>query len=92
VGGQDIGVDILVRARVLLKDRVLNLRLVIIGDGQLRDPIEKLCRSLNIPLVISGFLPHVEALKLLSSLDVMVLPRRRTPTTESVIPIKVVEA
>jgi glycosyltransferase involved in cell wall biosynthesis len=86
------GVDILVRALFLLKDRVPNLRLVIIGDGQLRDPIEKLCRSLNIPLVISGFLPHVEALKLLSSLDVMVLPRRRTPTTESVIPIKVVEA
>ena len=48
--------------------------------------------TVNIPYEITGFLPHEEALKHLAILDVMVLPRKRTPTTEAIIPLKVIEA
>jgi glycosyltransferase involved in cell wall biosynthesis len=86
------GVDILVKAVAILKEKVPNLRLVIIGDGELRSSLEKLCKSLDIHYEITGFLSHEDALKRLRTLDIMVLPRRKTPTTESVIPIKVIEA
>jgi glycosyltransferase involved in cell wall biosynthesis len=86
------GVDILIRAIALLKGKIPNLRFVIIGGGKLRSLIEELCKSLDVYYEITGFLPHEEALKRLRTLDVMVLPRRKTPTTESVIPIKVIEA
>jgi glycosyltransferase involved in cell wall biosynthesis len=86
------GVDILVRAIALLREKTPNLRFIIIGDGELRRPIEELCKSLDIPYEITGFIPHEEALKCLGTLDVMVLPSRRFSTTELNIPIKVVEA
>jgi glycosyltransferase involved in cell wall biosynthesis len=86
------GVDILVRAIALLREKTPNLKVVIIGDGELRRPIEELCKSLDIPYEITGFIPHEEALKRLGTLDVMVLPSRRFSTTELNIPIKVVEA
>jgi glycosyltransferase involved in cell wall biosynthesis len=86
------GVDTLIHAIALLREKTPNLRLVIIGDGELRHSIEKLCKSLDIPYEITGFIQHEDALKRLGTLDIMVLPRRKTPTTESVIPIKVIEA
>lgn len=86
------GVDILIYAISLLKEKIPNFKLVIIGDGELRPLIEELCKTLDIHCRITGFLSHEEALRCLSMLDIMVLPRRRTATTESSIPIKVVEA
>ena len=86
------GVDILVRAIALLKETVRNIRLVIIGDGELRNSIEKLCKELGINYMITGYLPHEKALLYLSELDIMVLPSRKLSTTESNIPIKVIEA
>lgn len=86
------GVDILTQAIALLKEENSSLKLVIIGNGMLRSLIEKQCKALNIPYEMTGLLPYEEALRRLSILEVMVLPRRRTMTTESVIPIKVIEA
>jgi len=86
------GVDILVQATAILKKKVPNLRIVIIGDGESRRSVEELCKSLDTPYEITGFLSHEDALKRLGTLDIMVLPRKKTPTTESVMPIKVIEA
>lgn len=86
------GVDIIVQTIAFLNNRFPNLRLIIIGDGKLRGLIDDLCRSLNISYEITGLLSHENALKRLGMLDLLVLPRKRTPTTESVIPIKVMEA
>jgi glycosyltransferase involved in cell wall biosynthesis len=86
------GVENLVQAAAILKEKVPNLRIVIIGDGESRHSVEELCKSLDVPYEITGFIPHEDALKRLRTLDVMVLPRKKTPTTESVVPIKVVEA
>jgi glycosyltransferase involved in cell wall biosynthesis len=90
------GVDILVRAVAILRGKLPKLqdkiRLEIIGDGPQRTLIERLCRTYKIRCEITGYLPHEEALKKLSSCTALVLPRRRFSTTESVIPIKVIEA
>ena len=86
------GVDILVRAVTLLRRKITNLRLVIIGDGELRPLIEKTCKASNIPYEVTGFLPHEEALRRLAMLDVLVLPSRKMTSAEFNIPIKVIEA
>jgi len=69
-----------------------NVKLVIIGDGPLRDKIEHLCRKLKLNYCITGYLPHEDALKMLRELDVMILPSRKISTTETIIPIKILEA
>ncbi|MEZ0346262.1 MAG: glycosyltransferase, partial [Infirmifilum sp.] len=86
------GVEALVRAVHKLQSTGLACRLVIVGDGPQRKAVEELCRTLNVNCLITGFIPHEEALKLMSQFDVLVLPRERTSTTESVVPLKVIEA
>jgi len=86
------GVDILAEALALLKNKIPKLRLVIIGDGEMRSEIEEICKKYDITYDIMGFLPHEEALKHFAKVDVLVLPRRRLSSTEANIPIKVVEA
>lgn len=86
------GVDILVQAMALLAKKIPDLKLVIIGDGALRPLIEKTCKNSNFNYEITGFTPHFEALRRLATLDIMVLPSRKTTTTEHIIPIKVMEA
>jgi glycosyltransferase involved in cell wall biosynthesis len=86
------GVDILVQAVALLRETVPNIKLFLIGDGELRPLIEKMCKTSNILYEITGFLPHEEALRHLAMLEVLVLPSKRMTTRESIIPIKVIEA
>jgi len=86
------GVENLVQAAAILKKKGLKIKLIIIGDGELRSFVEQLCKKLDVNYEITGFLPHEEALRLLKELDVMALPSRRISTTESNIPIKVIEA
>lgn len=86
------GVDILVRSLKIVKIYEPSVKLFIIGDGPLRGEISRISKELNINCEITGYLPHKEALSYLRSLDIMVLPRLRTPNTESIIPIKVIEA
>lgn len=87
------GVDILVRAVNIFEKRGnVKVKLMIVGDGPLRGYISTLCNKLNVNCVITGFIPHEEALKKMAELDVLVLPRPRFSSTETVIPIKVIEA
>lgn len=86
------GADILVRAVARLKNKYPLTKLYFIGDGEMREEIEKLCRSLNVPFVVTGFKSHEDALRYLSKLDIVVIPRRRTFTTESTIPLKLLES
>jgi len=66
--------------------------LVIVGDGPERARVEELCRALGVRCVLTGFVRHEVALALLSVFDVLVVPRVRMSSTESVIPIKLLEA
>jgi glycosyltransferase involved in cell wall biosynthesis len=87
------GVDILVKAVAKIKDLLDKpVKLLIVGDGPERRKIEALCKELNVQCSITGFMKHEDALKLLKTFDVLVVPRRRTSNTEAVIPIKIIEA
>jgi len=92
------GVDILVKSLHILNqkcaesERNYRFRLLIVGDGPLRSRVERLCRELKVNCIITGFIPHEDALEYLASMDVLVVPRLKTSVTESVVPIKVLEA
>lgn len=86
------GVDTLTYAINIVKKEIPNVKFIIVGDGPLRPQIEKLCKKLKLNFEITGYLSHEKALEWLSLLDVMVLPRKRISTTETIIPIKVLEA
>ena len=86
------GVDLLVRAMKIVQTTESKVELIILGNGPLKHKIEELIRELGVKGEIKGPFPHEKALEMLSSFDVLVLPRRRSETTESTIPIKVIEA
>jgi glycosyltransferase involved in cell wall biosynthesis len=88
------GIDILVESVAKLKDAGLDkpVKLLLVGDGPERRRIEDLCKKLEIDYEITGFVKHEKALEYLSMFDVLVLPSYRISTTESNIPIKVIEA
>jgi glycosyltransferase involved in cell wall biosynthesis len=87
------GVDILVKAVAKIKNLLDKpVKLLIVGDGTERRKIETLCKELNVHCGITGFVKHEEALKLLKTFDALVVPSVRISTTESNIPIKILEA
>ena len=86
------GVDLLAVATSLVAEKFPHIELIIIGDGPLKLDLLEFCREKSVKCEITGFLPHNEALAKMLTLDVLVAPRRRTAFTETIIPIKVVEA
>jgi glycosyltransferase involved in cell wall biosynthesis len=87
------GVDILVKAVAKIKNLLDKpVKFLIVGDGPERRKIEALCKELNVQCSITGFIKHEDALKLLKTFDILVVPSVRISTTESNIPIKVLEA
>jgi glycosyltransferase involved in cell wall biosynthesis len=86
------GIDILAEAITMIKERLPHAELFIVGDGPMREKVAKICEKHKIKCIITGFVPHEEALRYLKSFDVLALPRRKTPATEANIPIKVMEA
>jgi len=59
------GVDILVRAVAKLASSGVKIKLVIVGDGPERNRISELCRKLKVDCVITGFVNHETALKIM---------------------------
>jgi glycosyltransferase involved in cell wall biosynthesis len=86
------GVDILVRAVSKLASSGVRIKLVLVGDGPERNRILGLCHKLKVDCIITGYMNHEMALKIMSQLDVLVVPRVRMSSTENVLPIKIIEA
>jgi glycosyltransferase involved in cell wall biosynthesis len=86
------GVDILAEAVAIVKKRLVDVELFIVGDGPMRNKVVEICEKHKVKYAITGFVSHDKALRYLRGFDVLVLPRRRTSATEATIPIKVVEA
>jgi len=89
------GVDILVDSMHIVQKTFPNVVLyVTIGECEpmtmkrLKEKIKKLGRR----AIFLGPMSHAKALELMSTLDVLVVPRRRTLSTELTMPIKVIEA
>lgn len=70
------GVDILIRAFSKIDNRDDSKRLVIVGDGQIRDSLEKLTTDLGLKnsVIFTGFLTGKERYALLDIASVCVVP------------------
>jgi glycosyltransferase involved in cell wall biosynthesis len=74
------GTDILIRAIDALRHKGLPVHLRIVGDGQYRPELEKLCRDLGVDHLVEfvGQVPSGDAVRtLLDSSDLFVLPSRQ---------------
>ncbi|WP_323096032.1 glycosyltransferase family 4 protein [Intrasporangium sp. YIM S08009] len=89
------GVDVLVEAAGLLDDpRVVVL---VVGDGPARDRLASRANELSrkgtrTRVILTGRVPHARSRDHHAAVDVFCLPRRSTPVTRLVPPLKPVEA
>lgn len=90
------GIDLLVRAFGAL-ERSANAgarpRLLIVGDGTQLEPLQALVAELGIQgAVFTGRVPHEDIQSYYGLIDVFVVPRRPTPVSRLVTPLKPFEA
>ncbi len=80
------GLDDLIRATALLPD----VTCLIVGDGAARPELEKLTKDLHLTdrVIFAGRQPSATIWKWYAALDVFVVPRKDTPVTCIVTPIK----
>lgn len=89
------GVDVLLRACALLRERGRPILLDIAGDGPDRSMLETLCADLglNDQVSFSGSLPHTRVANWMSGLDLFVLACRRDSSGDmDGIPVVLMEA
>ncbi len=89
-----LGMDIAVRAVAELRDKIPNLTLNIIGDGEHRAGLIKLTEELGIGDIVQfsdGFVPTEQLNDMLIGSDLAVLPSRLNTATELMLPTKLLE-
>jgi len=89
------GLDILVDSMHIVQKTFPNAVLYInIGSGEsiAIKSLKERVKKLGIRTIFFGPMSHAKALELMSTLDMLVIPRSRTLSTELTIPIKVIEA
>lgn len=88
------GLDQLLRAVALLRADGLDVRVLVVGDGVSRPSLIGLAEELGLEGValFPGAVPSAEAPAWFEALDVFVVPRKDTPVSRMVTPLKPVEA
>ncbi len=88
------GFDTLLGAVALLRQRGIDARALIVGDGVSRGALEAEARRLGIDRVtlFTGRVPRSQALMYHQALDVFVVPRRDVRVCRLVTPLKPIEA
>lgn len=87
------GIETLIDGYRLLQRRHPNTRLLIVGDGPYLNRLRQRVERAGLEGVIfTGRVPHEEVLEYYHSIDVFVVPRRKTRVTELVTPLKPFEA
>ncbi|VEG30139.1 glycosyltransferase [Actinomyces howellii] len=85
------GLDLLVRAVARCRAEGLDVRCLLVGDGVSRPGLEALARDLGLgpqECVLPGRVPHEQAHRWYSALDVFCVPRLDTPVCRVVTPLK----
>jgi glycosyltransferase involved in cell wall biosynthesis len=88
------GVDLIVEAVALLKDRVPNVAALIIGEGDALDDLRVLARDLGVAerVHFSGrYLPHEEALAAIRTADCGVIPNKPSQLNRFALSNKLLE-
>jgi glycosyltransferase involved in cell wall biosynthesis len=88
------GIHTLIEAFELARRRTpVPLRLVIVGDGAERGPLQDLAHRLGVHgAVFTGRVPHAEVGRYYSLIDIFVVPRTARPVRQLVTPLKPFEA
>lgn len=88
------GLDLLVRAVALSRDEGRDIRVKIVGKGAELKNLRKLVKELGVEHLVNltGPVSADEAKRQFENVNVIVLPRKRTPATEIVTPLKPFEA
>jgi glycosyltransferase involved in cell wall biosynthesis len=88
------GADALIQAigAITAKSHSVVLFVAGLADRKSLQSMMEMCEELKIKAVFLGLLTHQEALHLMSKMDVIVVPRQRTMSTETTIPIRIAEA
>lgn len=88
------GLDVLLRALAILKDRAKPVRLLLIGDGEARPELEQLVKDLKLSAEVefAGRVHPDEARRKLNRCALICLPRKPFQVCKIVTPLKLVEA
>jgi glycosyltransferase involved in cell wall biosynthesis len=87
------GLDIAVKGVIRLAEDFPNLRLLLVGDGELRPELERIASEGGIAdrVIFTGRIAYSEITDFYRLCDVMVLPRRDARVTRLVTPLKPLE-
>ncbi|MBL8800137.1 MAG: glycosyltransferase [Planctomycetia bacterium] len=88
------GVDGLIRAAAILRQRQVDVSVLIVGEGTHRAGLQSLADKLGIAdrCYFPGRVPHAEIAAYYRAIDVFVVSRPALPVTELVTPLKPFEA
>jgi glycosyltransferase involved in cell wall biosynthesis len=88
------GIGHLLHAAALLRDRGRRMKVLLVGDGREREPLERLAAELALErdVVFAGRVPHDEIAAHYALMDVFVVPREDVRVTRLVTPLKPFEA
>lgn len=88
------GLDDLINAAAVAIDNGVDLRLLIVGDGQELAKLRELVIDLELEdhVILPGRVPFEDVQRYYSLIDVAVFPRKPLPVTEMVSPMKPFEA
>jgi len=79
---------------ILKKQQIDNITLIIIGEGPMFSYFNKHTENIGIQEMVRfiGQVPHSEIKKYYSMLDIFVIPRVKNRMTETISPLKIIEA
>lgn len=89
-----LGLDLAIQAVALLRDRIPNLQLKIVGAGEELPRLQALAGELNVEQMVEfsgGFLPLEDIPSILSDADAGLVPMRNNIGTRIMLPTKLLE-
>ncbi len=88
------GLDFLIKAMAHLSESEIAFKLLLIGGGEQDTALKEQVREMGIgdSVIFTGRVPHEQVPGYYSILDALVLPRKRIRLTETVTPLKPLEA
>jgi len=88
------GIDLLIESLALLKEKNLDFKFLLVGDGRYFDVIKNKIQEFHLEdnIIVTGRVPHDEVEKYYSLIEIAPLPRKAVPVSEIVSPLKPFEA
>lgn len=79
--------DLIKAVSLLVKDNITNIKVKIIGDGNMRGQLESLAQNLNVSEYIEflGYIPHEKLPSYYSSSDLFVLPSKNEGMSNTIL-------